>query len=136
MDGHGLVEHPHAPFERRADVVVPALELQSQHLLYGAPDHVVVAEAGELARATAGADEPRLLVADEERGVGRRVVVVEQLEDEAEAALRAAASAVPETGRALARDAAVAAVGADEVGHRLISLGGRQSTAHNLLAAP
>src|SRR4051812_4835909 len=118
MNGDRLVENAHSPLERGADVVVAALELEPEHLLHGAADHVVVAEPGELARAAAGADQAGLLVADEERRVGRRVVVVEQFEHEAEAALRAAAGAIPETGRALARDAAIAAVGADEMGHR------------------
>ena len=61
-----------------------------EHLVHVAADHVLVAEPGQLARAAAGADHARVLVEDEERGVGRRVVVVEQLEQEAEAALLAA----------------------------------------------
>src|SRR4051812_23962022 len=117
VNGNRLVEHAHAPLERCADVVVAALEVEPQHFLDRAADDVRVAEAGELAGASAGADQAALLVADEERRVGGRVVVVEQLEDEAEAALRAAARAVAEAGRALAGDAAVTAVGADEVGH-------------------
>src|SRR5215211_7158136 len=114
---HLLVEHPHAPLERRADVVVAGLELEPQHLLRGPPDHVEVAQAGELAGAPAGADQAGLLVEDEERRVGGRVVVVEQLEQEAEAALVAAAGAALEAGGALLGDAAIPAVRADEDGH-------------------
>jgi hypothetical protein len=55
------------------------------------------------------------LVAGEERGVRRRVVVVEQLEQEAEAALLAALGLGPEAGGALGVCGAVAAVGTDEV---------------------
>ena len=72
----------------------PFSNSRPEHLLDRAADHVLVAEAGQLARAAAGADQPALLVGDEERGVGRRVVVVEQLEEEAEAAVRAAARAL------------------------------------------
>ena len=61
-----------------------------QHVLHRASDHVEVAEPRELARAAAGADEPALLVEDEEGGVRRGVVVVEQLEQEAEPAALAA----------------------------------------------
>src|SRR5436305_2384579 len=65
-----LVEHAHAPLERRADVVVAAvLPLEPEHLLNGAADHVLVAEPGQLARAAARADQAGLLVADEERRV-------------------------------------------------------------------
>src|SRR3954451_625643 len=119
VNGDRLVENAHSPLERGADVVVARLELEAEHLLHRAADHVVVAEARELARTAAGADQSSVLVADEECGVGRRVVIVEQFEDEAEAALRAAARPIPESGGALAVDAAVSAVGADEVGHPL-----------------
>ena len=58
----------------------------------------------------------RLLVADEERRVGGRVVVVEQLEEEAEAALRAACGRLAETRVAIRGSGARAAARADEVG--------------------
>ena len=55
---------------------------------------------------------------DEERRVGRRVVVVEQFEQEREAALRAALALAREADVAVELARAVAAVGADEgVGH-------------------
>ena len=79
----------------------PSSNSRPQHLLRGAAHHVEVAEPGQLARAAAGADQATLLVEDEERGVGRGVVVVEQLEQEAEAALLAALGAALEAGRAL-----------------------------------
>ena len=91
--------------------------LQPQDFLHGAPDHVLVGEAGQLEAASAGVDHARLLVADEEGGVGRRVVVVEQLEDEAEAALRAALGARAEAGRAVGAQLPVPAVRADEKRH-------------------
>ena len=88
-----------------------------EHVAHRPADHVEVPEPGQLARTAAGADHASLLVADEERGVGRRVVVVEQLEQEREAALLAAARPADEAGGALGRHAAVAAAGADEVRH-------------------
>ena len=84
---------PHSSAVR--DVVVAVLELEAEHVLHRPADHVEVAQAGELARAAPGADQAALLVEDEERGVGRRVVVVEQLEQEAEAALLAARARGP-----------------------------------------
>ena len=86
---HRLVEHAHAPLERRADVVVAVLELEPEDLPHRAADHVEVAEAGELRAPRPAPISRALLVADEEGGVRRRVVVVEQLEQEAEAALLA-----------------------------------------------
>src|SRR3954464_14458665 len=98
-------------------MVLPVVEAQSEHVADRAADDPLGVEARELARATAGADQPALLVGDEERGVRRRVVVVEQLEQEAEAAVRAAARAVAKACGPLGGDAAVPAVGADEVSH-------------------
>ncbi len=60
--------------------------------------------------AASGADQAGLAVAKEEGRIGRWIVVVEQLEQEAETALRAAASALAKAGAALRRDAAVATV--------------------------
>src|SRR4051812_48945757 len=96
MDGHRLVEHPPAPLEGGADVIVAVVELEAEHLLDRAADHVGVAEAGELAGATAGADQAALLVGDEEGGVRGGVIVVEQLEQKAVAAVRAAACPLAE----------------------------------------
>src|SRR4029079_13978082 len=63
-----------------------------------APDHVFVGEAGQRDAAPARVDYPRLAVAYEEGGVRRRVVVVEQLEHESEAAFGAALWTGAETG--------------------------------------
>ncbi len=80
---------------------LPSVELEVQHLLRGAAHHVEIAEAGELSGAPAGADQATLLVEDEERRVGRGVIVVEQLEEEAEPAFLAAPGAALEAGGAL-----------------------------------
>ena len=71
----------------------PLVELELEDLLHRPADHVEVTEPGELARAAAGADQASLLVEEEEGRVGGRVVVVEQLEEEAEAALACSACA-------------------------------------------
>ena len=101
-----------------ADVVVPVLELEAEHVLHGAADHVEVAQPGELAGAAAGADQPALLVEDEERGVGSRVVVVEQLEQEAEPAALAALRAALEAGGALEESLRFPQLGQMKIGMR------------------
>ena len=95
-------------------MIVALVELEVEHLLHGPADHVEVAQPGELACAAAGADQRGLLVEQEEGRVRCRVVVVEQLEQEAESALGAARARGLEAGGALGGDAAVAAVRADE----------------------
>src|SRR5204862_7053640 len=65
----------------------------------------------------ADVEDPPLLVADEERRLGRRVVVVEELEDEPEAALRAPLRAPGKARRPLAAQLPVPAIRADEEGH-------------------
>ena len=82
------------------------------------PPPNLVGQTGEFARATAAADDPAFFVAGEERRVGRRVVVVQQLEQEAETALRATLGHVAKTGGPLSLRSPVAAVRADEqMGH-------------------
>src|SRR3954452_19007340 len=114
MDSYRLSQPPHAPLQRHPHLVLRAVEGQPEHVADRPPDHLLVGEAGELARAAAAADDPALLVAHEERGVRRRVVVVEELEEEAEAALRAALGLVAEALRTVAGRRSMAAVGADE----------------------
>ena len=80
----GLAERAHAPLQHRADVVVAVGELAGRGpRATGRPMTRSSSRPGELEGAPAAADHAALLVADEERGVGRRVVVVEQLEQEA-----------------------------------------------------
>jgi hypothetical protein len=93
-------------------------EAQAEHLLDALADHLLLLEAGEGERVLPAADHPALAVAHEEGGVGRRVVVVEQFEQEREAALRAALGLAGEAEVAVELAGAVAAVRADEgVGH-------------------
>ena len=96
VDRHALAQLPDAPLEHGADGVVPVLEGEAEHLPHLAADDLLVREAGELARSAPAADDPALLVADEEGRVGSGVVVVEQLEEEREAALRATLGGVAE----------------------------------------
>src|SRR6187200_59171 len=120
VDLDGLAERPDPPLEHGADRVVGVREAQPEHVLHGPADDALVVEPRQLERAASAADDAPLRVADEERGVGRRVVVVEQLEEEAEAALRAPLGLAAEAGGAIALGRAVAAVRADEqMGHAL-----------------
>src|SRR5215218_149971 len=129
VDHDRLVENPNAPLKSRGDVVAPAFELEAEDVAGRTADHVQITEPGELARAATGADEPPLLIAEEEGSVRRRVVVVEQLEDEAEATLLATPRATLESGRAVLGDAAVATARADEVRHEAeISDAGRSGS--------
>src|SRR4051794_36350591 len=86
----GLAERPDAPLQHGPDRILPLGEAEAQDLPDAAPDHALVVEAGQLEGAATAADDPALGVADEEGRVRCGVVVVEQLEEEAEAALRAA----------------------------------------------
>src|SRR4051812_43628498 len=114
VDLHGLAERAHAPLQDGADVVGAVLEHEAQHLADVAADDALVVEARQLERAAATADHAALLVTDEEGGVRGGVVVVEQLEEEAEAALRAALRLAGEAGGAIALGTAIAAAGTDE----------------------
>src|SRR5207248_7675964 len=92
---------------------------QAEDVVDRTTDDPLGVEPGQLPGAPPGADEVAVLVADEERSVRRGVVVVEQLEQEAEAALGAAACLAAKSCVAVRRRAAVPAVGAHEmVGHR------------------
>src|SRR3954447_20682431 len=121
MHGHGLVEHPHAPLERRADVVVAVLEGQAEHVAHRLADGLGLPEARELADAAAEADHARVLIADHECRVGGGVIVIEELEQEAEPALGAALGASCESCGALPRERTIAAVGTDEMRHVFLS---------------
>src|SRR5207302_9149962 len=82
---------------------------------------LALVEAGQLEDTAAGREDATVGVADDHAGAGRRVVVVHQLEQEAEAA--AVAADRRRVGQALAPvvvDRAVLAVRADEVGHASI----------------
>ena len=89
-------------------------EAQAQHLLHALADHRFLLQAGEGEGVLAAADHATLVVAHEEGRVGRRVVVVEQLEQEGEAALGAALRLAREADVAIELARAVTAVGADE----------------------
>src|SRR5262249_10324765 len=82
-------------------------------------DHVFLLQAREGEGVLPAAGDAALAVADEEGGIRRRVVVVEQFEQEREAALAAALALAREADVAIDLRGAVTAVGADEgVGHR------------------
>src|SRR2546430_7751086 len=53
VHSHGHLEHPHAPFERRADVVVAVLEGEAEHVAHLLGASVRLPEAGALAHTPA-----------------------------------------------------------------------------------
>ena len=77
-----------------------------------------VAVPGQLEHAAPGGEHARVAVADDEPGLGRRVVVLEQLEEEAEPALAALHGLRREALVAVEVDRAALAVRADEERHR------------------
>ena len=98
----------------------PLEKLRPEHLLDALADDLLLLEPGEGEGVLAAAHDPALAVAHEEGGVGRRVVVVEQFEQERETALGAALGLAGEADVAVELARPVSAVGADErVGHRL-----------------
>src|SRR3954452_19557749 len=92
MHRNRLLEHAHPPFKRGADGIAILVELEVENFLDRPAHHVLLAEPGELAHAASDTYYARVGVADEESRIRSGVVVVEQLEQEAEAALLAAAS--------------------------------------------
>src|SRR5207237_2679421 len=85
-----------------------------------AAEQVGLGVAGQLEDAAPGREDPPLLVADEEARVRRRVVVVHQLEEEAEAAVVTCDRHVVELPAPAVVDRALLAVRADEEGHESI----------------
>src|SRR4051794_1446458 len=120
VDLHGVVEGAHAPLEDGGDGIVAVGPAQAEHLAHLAADDALVVEARQLERPAPAADHAPLGVAHEEGGVGSGVVVVEELEQEREAALAAGGRLTGEAARALGLVGARAAVRADEqMGHAL-----------------
>src|SRR5207253_1637356 len=64
--------HPDLPFERGADMVGAVLELQAQHLVDRASDHLLGLQPRQLERAPAAVDDPAVGVAGEERRIRSR----------------------------------------------------------------
>jgi hypothetical protein len=96
-------------------VVGTIVKAQAQDLADRATDRLFGLQARELEGSPAAIDDPPVRVAGEERGVGSRVVVVEQLEEVGEAAFVATPRLPAEAGVAIGPHRAVAAMRADEV---------------------
>jgi len=96
------------------------VELRGQCLGDVAPDEIGIAVPGELEHTSAGREHARVAVADDEAGLGCGVVVLEQLEEEAERAAAALDRLRRESVIAVEVDRALLAVRADEERHRLI----------------
>src|SRR5688572_7437565 len=113
-----LAEPPHAPLEGQRDRALPVLEAAEAECV----DHVLahqlaLAVSRELENAAAGCEDAPGAVAGYEARVRGGVVVVEELEEEAEAATLARDRMAEEALPAVVVDGAVLAVRADEEGH-------------------
>src|SRR5207247_2860749 len=82
-----------------------------------AAHQLLLTKAGELEHVTAAGEHARVPVADDEPGPGRRVVVLEQLEEEAEAAALARDGLVGQPLAPVVVDRTSLAVRTDEVRH-------------------
>ncbi len=82
-----LVELPDAPFDGQRRRVLLAAPFSCESIDHVTSEQVVLAKARELEDALPGRENPALRVADDEPGARRRVVVVEELEEEAETAV-------------------------------------------------
>ena len=109
-----LAEAPHAPFARELDGLGVG---EVQRIDDVAPHQVGLGETGQLEDAAADREHAALLVGDEQAGVGRRVVVVEQLEEEPEPAVPAGGRLHREAFARIDVERALLALRADVVRH-------------------
>src|SRR5438105_419624 len=115
-----LPEPANTPFERDLRRVLLGLEAAEPEPVDDVrPEQLLLSVADELEDTAAGGEDPSFLVADDEAGVRRGVVVVHQLEEEAESAALAGDRDVVELLQPVVVDGALLAVGADEEGHEL-----------------
>src|SRR5262249_37028414 len=113
-----LAEAPHAPLERKLRRVLAVLvsgQIEARHHL--TPHQLVFSISRQLENAAPGRQDTTLLVADDEPSVGRRVVVVEQLEQESETAAVAGDGLSGQAFLAVMVDRPLSAVRTDEVRH-------------------
>ena len=80
-------------------------------------EHVLLLVTRQLENPAPQREHPALRVADDEARARRRVVIVEELEQEAESAVPALRRPAGEAVHAVDVDGALLAVGADEPGH-------------------
>src|SRR6266540_6823627 len=112
-----LAEPPHAPIQGDLHRALPVEAGEPERLDDVAAHQLLLAEAGELEHVPAAREHPGLLVADDESGPRGGVVVLEQLEEKAEAAALARDRLVGQPFAPVVVDRARLAVRADEVGH-------------------
>ena len=112
-----LPEPPHAPLERDRRRILAVLRPEREALHQLVAEHVLLPVARELEHTPADRDHASIAVADNEARVRPRVVVLEQLEQEAEATARAADRLVGQPLPAILVDHSTLAVRADERGH-------------------
>lgn len=96
-----MADRTHAPLECLVDRIVGLFELEAQDIAYWSTEDIDIREAGQFVRTTTAPDDSRLLIADEERGSGSRVVIIKEFEDKSIATLVAASRARREPGVAV-----------------------------------
>src|SRR4051812_10290599 len=111
-EGAGDVQHAHAPLQALGRRVALREAAQPEPLLHLVADQLALLVAGDREGRVAGDEDAPLLIADDQGRLGARVVVLEQLEGEAEAAAGAAAGLVAHI--SLAARLAVRAAGTEE----------------------
>src|SRR2546423_5836107 len=121
-----LVQAAHAPLERELDRVLLLLEPgEPEGGDHVCAEHLLLAPAAQLEDAAADCEDAALLVARDEAGRRCRVVVVHQLEKEAEPAVVAGDGFVEHPFLAVDVDRPLLAVRADEVRHGVRLAGAR-----------
>src|SRR5581483_7826308 len=124
-----FAEAAHAPFQGERDRVLPVLEAGERERVDEVVAHqLTLAPAGQLEHATSGGEDAASLVADDEPRVRARVVVVHQLEQEAEAAPSASHRLRRHPLEAVDVDRAVLAVRADVERHASSVAGSPRAT--------
>ena len=113
------VELADAPLEHERHRILPVGEaVHAERLAQVAAHQHALGVAGQLEDAAAGREDARILVTGEQACAGRREPVLEQLEEEAEAAAVTADGLAREPLEAVGVDHARAAVGADVERHQ------------------
>ena len=90
VDLNLLIKRAHAPLQNRPNRIALLSKAQAEYITNWAPNNALVIEPCQLECAASAGDYAGVVVTDEERRIWSRKVVIEQFEDESEAALFAA----------------------------------------------
>ena len=110
-----LIEGTDAPLQDSAYGVGLGGEAEPKNIPNGPTDNAFIVKAGQLKGAATACDHTGVVVADEERRVRSREVVIEEFKEKTETTFAAAFCATAKTVAGVDRQGAVAALRADEV---------------------